>query len=58
MKVRMVQAPGLCRFILEPEEQDILQPTEKVSLGSRTAEIQLPNQIDIGLYNPRHVDLL
>ena len=57
MKVRLERAPGLCRFILEPEEQDILQPTEKVSLGSRTTEIQLPNQIDPDTIHPDHLAL-
>lgn len=57
MKVRLEQSPGLCLFILEPEEQDILQPTEKVSLGSRTTEIHLPDQIDPDSIHPDHLAL-
>lgn len=55
MKVEMNHSPGLCHFILEPEEQDILQPTERVSLGSRVVEIRLPWQLDPDTI---HADLL
>lgn len=52
MKVSMSHSPGMCRLLLEPEEQDFLQPTEKVSLGSKSVEIRLPWQLDPGTIHP------
>ena len=57
MKVKMDPTPGLLRFILEPEENDILEPNEKVSLGSKEIEIHLPWQLDPGTIHPDHVAL-
>tara|TARA_B110001452_G_scaffold244587_1_gene228689 strand:- start:512 stop:1813 length:1302 start_codon:yes stop_codon:yes gene_type:complete len=57
MKVKMDPTPGLLRFILEPEENDILEPNENVSLGSKEIEIHLPWQLDPETIHPDHLAL-
>ena len=57
MKVKIDTTPGLCRFILETEEEDLLEPTEKVSLDSKVVEIHLPWQLDPDSIHPDHLAL-
>lgn len=57
MKVKMERDSCIIRFILEPEENDILEPTENVSLGSKVVEINLPWQLDPDTIHPDHLAL-
>ena len=57
MKVKMNATHGLFRLILEPDELDILEPNEKVSLGSKMVEINLPWQFDPDTIHPDHLAL-
>ena len=57
MKVKMESKPSRLRLVLETEEDDLLQPTEKVSLGSKVVEIHLPPQLDPDSIHPDHLAL-